>query len=89
MPWYTCTVNKAGPAADARETSAPVVYINLTDNAGAFANMWFYAADGDQNQMLAVALAAINGGKRVEVNATPPNSENDPITPITRFYINV
>jgi hypothetical protein len=46
MPWYRCTVNQVGPAGDASETPPPVIYINLTDAAGGFANTWFYAATG-------------------------------------------
>ena len=42
-----------------------VVYINLTDKGGGFANTWFYAAKGIQNQALDVAIAAINGRKDV------------------------
>ena len=31
MPFFTCTVNEIGPAANGTETPAPVIYINLTD----------------------------------------------------------
>lgn len=90
MPWYTCNVNTVGPATDASETSAPVVYINLTDtgnNPATFTGQWFYVADGGQNQMLAVALAAVNGAKKVQVAADPPNPGGSPYTKITRFYL--
>jgi hypothetical protein len=89
MSWYTCTVNSVGPATDGTETTPPVVYINLTDtaNSPAFTGQWFYASDGGQNQMLAVALAAINGAKHVEVGAFPPNPEGTPATAITRLYL--
>lgn len=73
--WYECVVNKVGPAADGTETSKPVIYINLTDanNSGAFvAGTVFYAADGAQGEMLAVALAAINGKKHVWVGLSLP-----------------
>jgi hypothetical protein len=56
MPWYSCIVNAAGPAADGTETSSPVVYINLTDMQGSFTSQWFYVAEGSQNQMLSLAL---------------------------------
>lgn len=88
MPWYTCTVNEVGPATDGTETPDPVVYINLTDTAGSFANQWFYAAAGGQNQMLAVGLAAINGQRHVEAGATAPNAGGSPYTAVTRMYLN-
>jgi len=56
MPWFTCKVNRVGPASDGGETSTPVIYINLTDQAGAFNRYWFYAAENSRSQMLAVAL---------------------------------
>ena len=89
MAWYTCTVNGVGPATDGTETTVPAVYINLTDTGAppAFVGQWFYAAEGGQNQMLAVALAAINGVKHVEVGADPPNPGNAPFTAITRLYL--
>jgi hypothetical protein len=86
MPWYRCTVNEVGPASDGSETSPPVIYINLTDAAGGFANTWFYAANGIQNQLLDVGIAAINGRKSVQVGAIAPNSGNRPYTEISRIY---
>jgi hypothetical protein len=89
MAWYTCTVNNVGPATDGTETTPPVIYINLTDTANppAFTGQWFYASDGGQNQMLAVALAAMNGQKHVDAGATPPNAGGAPYTAITRLYL--
>jgi hypothetical protein len=73
MTWYTCTVNEAGPADDATETPDGSVYINLTDQGGAFTETWFYCAAGSKSYMLAVALAAISIGAQVEVGAFPPD----------------
>jgi len=90
MAWYICTVNEVGPATDGSETSSPVVYINLTDTGNtpaAFVGQWFYAAEGGQNSMLAVALAAINGGKHVRAGGDPPNAGGSPYTIITRLYL--
>lgn len=86
MPSYRCTVNEVGPAVDGTETASPVVYINLTDTKGSFANTWFYAADGAQNQMLDVAIAAINGDNAVDVVATAPNAGGSPYTEIARIH---
>jgi hypothetical protein len=87
MPWYTCTVNEVGPAIDGAETPAPVVYINLTDTKGSFANTWFYAANGGQSQMLDVGIAAINNNNHVQVAARAPNAGGStPYTEITRIY---
>jgi hypothetical protein len=87
MPWYTCTVNEVGPATDATDTPAPVIYINLTDQGGNFTKTWFYAGNGGQTQMFAVGIAAINGNKPVEVAADAPNSGNSPFTGISRMYL--
>jgi len=87
MAWVNCVVNEVGPASDATDTTAPVIYINLTDSEGSFANTWFYAAAGVQKEMLAVAIAAINQDRRVEAGLVPPNANNTPYTPVTRMYL--
>jgi hypothetical protein len=87
MPFYSCTVNEIGPAADGTETSDPVVYVNLTDTQGSFAGQWFYAADGSQSQMLAVGLTAMNTNRQVEVAADPPNAGGSPYTSVSRMYL--
>jgi hypothetical protein len=89
MPWYgSCVVNNVGCRTDAGETPAPVVHINLTDTAGSFSDQWFYAPDGFQNQMLAVALAAMNGRLHVGLGAGAPNAGNTPHTAISQLYLN-
>jgi hypothetical protein len=85
MPSYRCNVNEVGPAVDGTETASPVVYISLTDTKGSFANTWFYAADGAQNQMLDVAIAAINNDNAVDVVAAAPNAGGSPYTKIDRI----
>jgi hypothetical protein len=87
MPAYQgiCTVNQAGPSMDGTETPGvlPVIYVNLTDTTSsppAFSNEWFYAMVGSQNQVLAVALAAINASKLAYaiVNTTPATTGQCP-----------
>jgi hypothetical protein len=51
MPFFSCTVNEIGPAADGTETADPVIYINLTDKGGSFVNQWFHAAENSKAQM--------------------------------------
>jgi hypothetical protein len=85
VPWYTYTVNEVGPASDGTETPAPVVYINLTDTAGSFADTWFYVANGIQNQALEVAIAAISSNKNVPAGAVAPGGGTS--TEIQRFYL--
>jgi hypothetical protein len=87
MPFLLCIVNEIGPAADGTETSDPVVYVKLTDTQGSFTNQWFYAAEGSQNQMLAVGLTAMNTNRQVEVAADPPNAGGVPYTGVTRMYL--
>jgi hypothetical protein len=86
MPSYQCNVNEVGPAIDGTETASPVIYINLTDTKGSFANTWFYAADGAQDQMLDVAIAAITGDNAVDVVAAAPNAGGTPYTEIARIH---
>jgi hypothetical protein len=89
MPWYQCTVNRVGPAAYASETAQPVIYINLTDTDtdAAFEDQWYYAAENSRHEILATALAAIAGGKNVQVAADPPNPGGAPYTEASRLYI--
>ena len=87
MPWYACTVNAVGPASDASDTPVPVIYINLTDTSGDFANTWFYAANGIQQQLLDAGIAAITDGKDVEVEANGPLPGNQSFTEISRLYL--
>jgi hypothetical protein len=85
--WVTCVVNRAGPASDGTETPTPVIYINLTDQAGSFANQWFYTAPNARNEMLAVALSAISLGKTVTTALDPPSAGGSPYTQVYRLYI--
>ncbi len=89
MPWYRCKVNEVGPASDGTETPAPVVYVSLTDTGSppAFTSTWFYAASGIQEQVLAVAIAAINSNLNVEAGTTAPVAGNNPFTDIQNFYL--
>jgi hypothetical protein len=87
MPWYKCTVNEVGPATDGTETPPPVMYLNLTDQAGSFTGAWFYAANGGQASMLAVAIAAMNSNRPLQVGADAPNPGNSPYTAISRLYL--
>src|ERR1700732_4600673 len=48
MPFFACTVNEIGPAADGTETAHPVIYINLTDTGASFVNQWFHAAENSK-----------------------------------------
>ena len=82
-----CTVHQAGPVSNSSDTPPPVIFISLTDEGGSFRTQWFFAANGIQNQMLAVALAAINGQRFVHVDADPPNPNNTPKTEIKRMYL--
>ena len=85
--WYTCRVNRVGPAADGTETQAPVIFINLTDQGGGFTGQWFFAAANSRNEMLAVALAAIGLGKTVNANLDPPKPGGSPYTQCYRLYV--
>lgn len=87
MAWYTCNVTSAGPASDGTETPVPVVYIQLTDQGGAFTDQWFYAAEQAKDQMLATALSAISTGFTVQCGADPPDPGGSPYTALSRMYL--
>jgi hypothetical protein len=87
MPWYNCQVTEAGPAGDGTETTPPVIYVALTDQAGTFSGQWFYAAENAKDQILAVALSAISTGFSVNVVAVAPNPSGTPYTEISRLYL--
>lgn len=72
MGFFSCTVNEIGPAADGAETPEPVIYINLTDTGGSFANRWFHAAERAKTQMLSVGLAAMSTMRPVEAAIDTP-----------------
>jgi hypothetical protein len=84
---YKCTVEKAGVSATATETKSPVVFIELTDSKKAFSHCWFYMKEDGKKEGLAVALAAINGQRQVDVTADPPNQNNSPYTSIAHIYL--
>ena len=84
MPFFSCTVNEIGPAADGTETADPVIYINLTDTGGSFVNQWFHARENSKGQMLSVGLAAMSTNRQVEVAIDTPNV---PYSSVTRMYL--
>jgi hypothetical protein len=84
MPFFACTVNEIGPAADGTETAHPVIYVNLTDTGGSFVNQWFHAAEDSKAQMLSVGLAAISTNRQVEVAIDAPNV---PYSSVRRMYL--
>jgi hypothetical protein len=84
MAFFTCIVNEIGPAADGAETAEPVIYINLTDTGGSFANQWFYAAERSKAQMLSVGLAAMSTNRPVEAAIDTPNV---PYSSVRRMYL--
>ncbi|MBN2706440.1 MAG: hypothetical protein JXR89_08375 [Deltaproteobacteria bacterium] len=75
--WFTCTVDLAGPGST--ET-----FIALTDLAAepAFVGKWFLLPQERAKMMLAVALAAINGGRQVVVVVDPDANLYPQITDI-------
>ena len=84
MAFFSCTVNEIGPAADGAETAEPVIYINLTDTGGSFANRWFYAAERSKTQMLSVGLAAMSTNRPVEAAIDTPDV---PYSSVRRMYL--
>lgn len=82
-----CTVNEAGAAADGAEGPNPVIYVNLTDTAGSFANVWFYVEELAKREILAVALAAITSRRRVNATLELPHSDSPPYKQVYRLYL--
>jgi hypothetical protein len=85
----TCTVIQAGAGGDGSEGPNPVIYILLNDVAGSFVGgaKNFVAADLAKREILAVALAAITGQKRVQAVLDPPNPANNPYTFLYRLFL--
>ncbi|MGB0073816.1 MAG: hypothetical protein WBP71_12775 [Terracidiphilus sp.] len=71
---YVCNVYTTGVTVLHSDTPAPEVLLQLSDtnSTPAFTNTWFFAAEGAQNQMLAVALAAISTLSTVSAWVDPP-----------------
>jgi hypothetical protein len=88
-----CNVGNLGPAADANETSLPVIYVQLTDvgtpPAWSTQGQWFYAADVAKREILAVALMARSLNRQVSVEVELPITANNqaPYTAIYRMYL--
>jgi hypothetical protein len=81
-----CNVIQAGAGGDGSEGPNPVIYILLSDVAGTFtAN--FVATDLAKREILAVALAAISGQKKVQAVLDPPNKPNNPYTILYRLFL--
>ena len=76
MPWFTCTVPKAGPAENG------VIYIALRATDGSFYH-WFQAVPNMEKEMLATALVAISGGKLVDCLLT----DSVAYSTINRLYV--
>jgi hypothetical protein len=91
MPWTNCIVNGVQAATDGTEIGAgsPQAYVILTDvnSPPAFTNTNFFLAAPGQNQMLAIAIAAMNLNFQVGVGYTAPNPNNNPYTAITRLLL--
>ena len=85
--WLTCTVGWVGVASDSTDSPNPVTYMVLNDNAGSFANTFFFAADNAKTEMLAVALMARSLNCPVQVDVNPPNPGGTPSTQINRLYM--
>jgi len=77
MPWVNCTVTRAGPAENG------TIYIALQSTSGSF-NNWFVAVPQMEKEMLAVALAAMSGGKVVTASLTATTA----YATINRLYVN-
>ena len=70
-------------------TNTPPLEVNiwLTATDGTFTNTQFYFPAVAQNQMLAVAIAAMTTGKTVSASGTLPNTPNTPLMEITQLYL--
>ncbi len=62
-PWATCDVTRAGPAEKG------TIYMALRATDGSFQE-WIIAVPQMEKEMLATALSAISGSKRVSVYLT-------------------
>jgi len=72
---------------NAGQTPNPMVLFRLNDVSGAFSDIWFYAPQATKNQMLAVALAAINTQSQVHVFVDTPNPPGGEATQCYNMYL--
>ena len=72
--WFTCRVNLTGPGNER-------TFVNLTDLAEppAFTDKWFLMPNVRAREMLAVALTAINGGRKVLIKVDLDRGTPEPI----------
>ena len=72
--WFTCRVNLTGPGNSR-------TYINLTDLAEepAFVDEWFLMPNARAREMLAVALTAINGDRKVLIKVDLEKGIPEPV----------
>lgn len=80
LGWVTAQVIRAG------KVNASIVLIQLTDTKTVprFTNKWFKAKAGVQNEMLAVALAALTADMLVSVQVDP---DAPPAPEIQQMYL--
>lgn len=74
--WFTCRVQKTGPAEDGN------IYVALRDENGSF-NHWFKASTAIQREILSTALTAISTGLLVDVAI----DSTDEYSTLNRIYI--
>jgi hypothetical protein len=78
--WFTCRVNLTGPGGSR-------TFVNLTDLAEkpAFVEEWFLMPNSRSREMLAVALTAINGDRKVLIQVDLEKGDPEPI--LDGFYL--
>lgn len=70
-----CTIRKAGIGEDGRVG----ILLEAFDPPGVFAYTWFNARQDFQKEFLSIAMAAINGNKRVFAKMENEQTEHDTI----------
>jgi len=78
--WYMCTVVATGQGGGS-------VYVELTDDGGAFSQMWFVVPAADvttSNRYLALALTALSADKKLRIYTDPAMA--NPIISIAYLY---
>src|ERR1700733_16070753 len=53
LEWFDCRIESAGPGEDG------TIWVNMSDTAGTFSQVWFIALAAIRQQVLETALAAL------------------------------
>ena len=70
LEWFDCRIESAGPGEDG------TIWVNMSDTAGTFSQVWFIALAAIRQQVLETALAALQGNLDCHVGVTGTDADS-------------